>query len=71
VAGRAGRPIRRTRALATQLVERYDLRAADSLQLAAAIEWSEGAPNGRTFLTADDRLRNAALFAGFEASDLT
>ena len=59
------------RALATQLVERYDLRAADSLQLAAAIEWSEGAPNGRTFLTADDRLRNAALLAGFEASNLT
>jgi len=55
------------RALASKLVERYDLRAADALQLAAALEWCEGSAQGRTFLTADDRLRDAALLAGFDA----
>jgi len=57
--------ILRTRAL--QLVDRYDLRAADSLQLAAALEWCEETPNGKTFFTADGRLRDAALLAGFDA----
>lgn len=32
------------RSKAVQLVERYDLRAADSLQLAAALAWCEDAP---------------------------
>ena len=41
------------RSKAIQLVERYDLRAADSLQLAAALAWCEDAPRGRVFLTAD------------------
>jgi len=54
------------RALANRLVDRYDLRAADALQLAAALEWCEGAPNGRTFLTADGRLRDSALISGFD-----
>jgi predicted nucleic acid-binding protein len=57
--------ILRTQAL--QLVDRYGLRAADSLQLSAALEWCEGTPRGRTFLTADGRLRDAALLAGFDA----
>ena len=55
------------RALSIQIVNRYDLRAADALQLAAALEWCEGVAQGRTFLTADDRLRDAALLAGFDA----
>jgi predicted nucleic acid-binding protein len=55
------------RARAVQLVERYDLRAADSLQLAAALEWCEDAPQGRSFLSADGRLREAALQGGFDA----
>jgi predicted nucleic acid-binding protein len=38
---------------AVQLVERYDLRAADARQLAAALVWCEDAPQGRVFLTAD------------------
>lgn len=58
----------RTNALA--LVERYDLRAADSLQLAAAIEWCEHQPRGRVFLTADDRLREAAILCGFDTGHL-
>jgi predicted nucleic acid-binding protein len=58
------------RASALALVERYDLRAADSLQLAAAIEWCEHQPHGRVFLTADQRLRDAALRCGFETGHL-
>lgn len=55
------------RANAAELVERFDLRATDSLQLAAAFEWCERAPQGRLFLTADQKLREAALLSGFDA----
>ena len=55
------------RAKAVQLVDHYDLRAADSLQLAAALEWCQDNPQGRVFLTADQRLRGAALLRGFDA----
>jgi hypothetical protein len=41
------------RAKSAQLVDRFDLWAADSFQLAAALEWCEDAPQGRVFLTAD------------------
>jgi hypothetical protein len=50
-----------------ELVDRYDLRAADSLQLAAALEWCEGVPEGHVFLTIDQTLREAALLSGFDA----
>jgi predicted nucleic acid-binding protein len=56
--------------LSAQLVDRYDLRAADSFQLAAALEWCENAPQGRVFLTADQRLREAALLSGFDAKQM-
>jgi len=56
------------RGKAIELVEHYDLRAGDALQLAAALEWCEGASLGRTFLTADDRLRQAATLNGFDTS---
>jgi predicted nucleic acid-binding protein len=52
------------------LVDRYDLRAADSFQLAAALEWCEDVPQGRVFLTADQRLREAARFSGFNAKQM-
>jgi predicted nucleic acid-binding protein len=55
------------RAKSIQLVERYDLRAADSFQLAAALEWCEDVPQGRVFLTTDQKLRDAALLNGFDA----
>lgn len=58
------------RAAAIQLVDRYDLRAADSLQLAAALEWCERAPKGRIFLTADARLRESALISGLNVMPL-
>ena len=46
-------------------LERYPLRAAEALQLAAAMEWCEGNPKGNVFLTFDRRLREAAGVAGF------
>lgn len=53
-----------------QIVNRDDLRAADSFQLAAALEWCEDAPHGRVFLTADQKLREAALLSGFDAKQI-
>ncbi len=52
---------------AIDLVDRYDVHAADSLQLAAALEWCEGNPRGEIFITLDNRLRDAALLCGFDA----
>ena len=50
---------------ACSLLELYPLRAADALQLAAALEWCEGKPKGQVFLTFDQRLGEAAAKAGF------
>jgi predicted nucleic acid-binding protein len=58
------------RAKSAKLVDRYDLLAADSFQLAAALEWCEDASQGRVFLTADRRLREAALLSGFDARQM-
>jgi predicted nucleic acid-binding protein len=51
--------------LATEILEKYILRAGDALQLAAALQWCEGEPDGQVFLTADRRLAEAAELAGF------
>jgi len=51
---------------ATQLVERYDLKAGDAMQLAAALDWCEDSPRGEIFLTADQKLRAAAVMSGFD-----
>jgi predicted nucleic acid-binding protein len=58
------------RAHATRLVNQYDLRAADALQLAAALEWCEKLPQGRVFVTADQALQQAALVSGFDSKQL-
>ncbi len=58
------------RAKGIQLVDCYDLRAADALQLAAALEWCGDAPRGRIFLTADQKLRQAAMLSGFDAKQI-
>jgi len=50
---------------ARALLERYPLREADALQLAAALAWCEGKPQGNVFLTFDRLLREAAGLAGF------
>jgi predicted nucleic acid-binding protein len=63
-------PSEAVRAKATELVDRYDLRAADALQLAAALAWCEDIPQGRVFLTADQKLQEAALLSGFDAKQI-
>jgi len=55
---------------AAQLVDRYPLRAAHALQLAAALVWCEDVPQGRVFLAADQKLREAALLSGFDAKQI-
>jgi predicted nucleic acid-binding protein len=52
---------------ATGLVDRFDLKAADAMQLAAALDWCENVPRGEIFLATDQRLREAAVFCGFDA----
>jgi predicted nucleic acid-binding protein len=58
------------RVKATELVTVYDLRAGDSLQLAAALEWCDQKSPGQVFLTADNKLRHAALLKGFDAKPM-
>lgn len=53
------------RASAVDLVRRHLLRAADALQLAAALAWAEGQPAGAGFVCLDERLRLAAAQEGF------
>jgi predicted nucleic acid-binding protein len=59
-------PSNSLRAGAIQLVDRYDLKAADALQLAAALEWCEKIPQGKVFLAADQKLRETAVLSGFD-----
>lgn len=53
------------RDVAVLLVQRHPLRAADALQLAAALTWASGAPSQRGFVSLDERLRAAADREGF------
>jgi uncharacterized protein len=53
------------RLLAGRLSTRYPLRAADALQLAAALVWCEGDAEDRGFVCLDDRMRLAAQGEGF------
>ena len=55
----------RVRALAQRLLRVHPLRAADSLQLAAALVTSEGNPAGLGFVCLDMRLTQAASKEGF------
>jgi predicted nucleic acid-binding protein len=59
-------PTETLRRKAIDAVEAYDLRAADALQLAAALEWCGDATQGQVFLTLDQKLRDAALLCGFD-----
>ena len=48
------------RELAEDRIERRQLRAADALQLAAALVWCNRRPSGRHFICLDRKLRMAA-----------
>jgi uncharacterized protein len=50
---------------AARLLAFHPLRAADALQLAAALVWCEEQPHGEGFVSLDERLREAAHREGF------
>ncbi|MGA2099042.1 MAG: type II toxin-antitoxin system VapC family toxin [Candidatus Acidiferrum sp.] len=58
-------PDNQVRDLALAILEKYPLRAADALQLGASLTWCQGRPTRRTFITADERLADAARAVGF------
>lgn len=58
-------PSDRLRESAIRAVMRHPLRAADAFQLAAALEWVDGQPEGKGFCTVDGRLARAAHREGF------
>lgn len=59
------------RDLAARLLDTHELRAADSLQLAAALTWCQQRPAKRHFVCADQRLSKAAEEAGFQVLELS
>jgi len=58
-------PTPRLRRTAGRALAAHPLRAADALQLAAALTWSAEQPGGEGFVCLDDRLRDAAQREGF------
>ncbi len=63
-------PDDQVRDLATQLLDKHPLRAADGLQLAASLIWCELGPSRRSFICGDQRLAEAAGAAGFSVLEL-
>jgi uncharacterized protein len=63
--------VEKVRATAQRLLRSHPLRAADALQLAAAIEASAGAPSALPFVCLDARLGDAARREGFVVLDGT
>ena len=61
-------PSKRVRDIAIRILQLHLLRAADSLQLAAALVWAAGEPSGNGFVCLDQRLREAARCEGFSVS---
>ena len=59
-------PTETLREITLRQVERFPPRAADALQLAAALVWCGERPRGRWFICDDRRLGAAAIDAGFE-----
>ena len=63
-------PDEEVRSTAAFVIERHGLKAADALQLAAALVWTGHRPYGRTFVCNDLRLAAAAEQAGFTVVEL-
>ncbi len=53
------------RTICARLLLNHPLRAADSMQLAAALLWADKNPSGHPFICLDERLREAARREGF------
>jgi len=58
-------PDDKLRELAMALLDKYSLRAGDSLQLAASLIWCQQRPSKRVFICTDRKLAEAAGKAGF------
>ncbi len=58
-------PASRLRKIAERMLRIHPLRAADALQLAAAVIAADGSPETLPFVTLDDRLARAAEREGF------
>jgi predicted nucleic acid-binding protein len=58
-------PTERVRGLAELLPAQHNLRAADAVQLAAALVWARERPRNRLFVCTDRRLAEAAMRTGF------
>lgn len=69
---RAGRimPDDELLSMAVSMPGKYNLRAADALQLAAALVWCNERPVNRPFVCADKRLSAAAIDAGFDVIEI-
>ncbi|HEV2690835.1 MAG TPA: PIN domain-containing protein [Bryobacteraceae bacterium] len=65
-AWREVQPSELVRDLACVQLERFRLRAADALHLAAALVWCKQRPRGRPFVSNDEKLSVAAQRAGFD-----
>ena len=58
-------PVESVRTIAQTLLGQYPLRAADVLQLAAALVWCREHPQNRPFVCLDERLGETADLIGF------
>ena len=58
-------PTHVVRERAERLLGVHALRAADALQLGAALTWARERPQGMALVSLDDRLRTAARLEGF------
>lgn len=58
-------PTAAVKSVARRLLKVYPLRAGDALQLAAAVTAAEGRPEAVSFVSLDERLREAAGREGF------
>jgi len=58
-------PTEKVRSLAEDLPDSHGVRAADAVQLAAALVWCRERPKQRPLVCFDERLRTAAAALGF------
>jgi len=63
-------PVESVREEAEELLARYKVRAADALQLAAALTWCQGRPQHRILVCFDERLGEAGSQIGFDVTSV-
>lgn len=63
-------PTEHVRTHAARLLRTHPLRAADALQLAAALLWAGTPPQGASLITFDRRLAQAARSEGFQVLEM-